>query len=273
MKKKLIALTIATAICTATLSVAGCAKSKPTPPNAMTEDEWKAAWQATYAVTNYSVLAKSDLSDTIKVNKNDFENDNYEIPQIISNNRPPLSAEVSANPFQSSGDFIEGTSDGNNDTYTIYQYKTFTENKKLYYFINRTGDWELQDTSTFESEEELMEFTNRFNFCHLFGNMTTAFGISLENSFSNFTYNSENGSYTGEITSTYGESGSIKMNSTFKFKGGKLSEFSSNSVFYTDNVTYVSIWCMKYDIELFDISTTVPITDEEMQTLKSLIKK
>ncbi|MDE6557777.1 MAG: hypothetical protein K2K39_01585, partial [Clostridia bacterium] len=57
MKRKLITLTFTTAIAATMLSVVGCVN--PTPPRAITEEEWKAAWQATYGVKNYTAEADS----------------------------------------------------------------------------------------------------------------------------------------------------------------------------------------------------------------------
>ncbi len=218
MKKKLIALTVATAIIAATISVAGCAKDGV--HHAMTEAEWQAAWQASYDISNYSVITEGQASKPVKVNKSDFEAGNYELPEMTASK--PLTAKFDFELYQASEDIIVGTSSPDGNTTNVCTQLSFVEENIFYSFNNLDGEWKNRVTQAYDSADEAKEYFNSYYmvFDIIFSTLAESVGIDLINSYNSFTYDDKNDSYTGTLTSSYGEGNNIIMIATVKFNNG-----------------------------------------------------
>lgn len=266
MKKKIIALTIATAICAATFSVAGCSKDKN--PGAMSEDEWKAAWQATYEITNFTMKGEQNtvVAPSIEVSKTDFENNNYILPEISDTDPVVIKQDTLSHRL-----YIETTGysiDGNNHSVISREkmYKYYFIDESIYYEAQRDNDsWSIdidnegyrQNLLTIKSTLDNLEYTLG--------------GISLTESYSLFTYNNQTDAYEGTFTLNQNDGNSI-FDVKFNFNKGKLSKFALDCVISSEidaETLSVSHRALNYTIS--DIGNTVPITDEEMQMLKGLI--
>lgn len=267
MKKKIIALTIATAIFAATFSVAGCSKDKA--PSAMSEDEWKAAWQATYEITNFTMKGEQNtvVVPSIEVSKTDFENNNYQVPEVGNLNRLIIKEDTSLRQ-----QYMENVGHQVMDVNTWdIQYGKFCR----YFFVNENTPYLAEcyndDYDNWSLDIESEEYLGSYTLSRTLSDLGSLLGISFIDSYSSFTFNSQTNTYEGTFTIN-GSDENFSATAKFKFSNGKLSEFAVDSVIYNEidsETLSVSHSACTYTIS--DIGNTVPITDEEMQMLKGLI--
>ena len=254
MKKKLIALTVATALTATAISLAGCGGSttKPeTPPSpppavAMTEQEWKDAWQATYDLTNYT----TDSEWIIAYLNNDY-------PTYTQATK--LTVDLDMLRYYEDRSEI-GVSNGDVVHYTNGYFAYYTENNTLY-SAEKHNDWTI--TSTTSEEETINRAFAHINLFALINDTNPLTAYYFENEYSNFTYNNKNGIYSGTIRGIGDDDEEKELSVTVKFNEGKLSEFKF--IFEDD------FGLMTYSLKVYNVGTTIPISDKDLAEIKAAI--
>lgn len=257
MKKKIIATTIVAAICAATFSVAGCSNDKA--PGAMSEDEWKAAWQATYEITNFTIKGEIGFSSTpILVSKTDFVNSIYQLPEIAVKVPVVTKQDTSLHRL-----YVEAAAIGENNPLE-YQYFFIEKNEHYQGIKSKDGNWSVIPTDG--------EYQNRMSLQSTLDDLEyTLGGISLTESYSLFTYNNQTDAYESTFTLNQNDRNSI-VDVKINFKKGKLSKFTLDCVISSEiDAETLSVSHRAFNYTISDIGKTVPITHEEMQMLKALI--
>lgn len=267
MKKKIITTIIVAAVCAATFSVAGCSKNKA--PGAMSEDEWKAAWQATYEITNFTMKGEQNtiVVPSIEVSKTDFENNNYQVPEVGDLNRLIIKEDMLLRQ-QYMEDVGHQVMDVN--TWDI-QYGKFCR----YFFVNENTPYLAEcyndDYDNWSLDIESEEYLGSYTLSRTLSDLGRMLDISFIDSYSSFTFCSQTNTYEGTFTIN-GSDENFSATAKFKFSKGKLSEFAVDCIRISetdDETLSVSHSALNYTIS--DIGKTVPITHDEMQMLKGLI--
>lgn len=269
MKRKIIALTVATAVSVATFSIAGCADSA-SAPRAMTENEWKAAWQASYTFTNYTAESEINIGNST-VSKADFENGNYDLPEIQFSGKP-VKQKVNSTPFQIYGESIPADDDNTINFFDFVDGITYYHTVDL----SKNGNWEISFSKTYDSEEAIQQLSENLSLGYSINAIALNYGISFEDSYSSFNYDSKTDSYSGTVSSSHGNDSitEVKTTTTLKFKDGKISEWTYDTLSYSDNGDdTISISRGIGYSKFYDIDKTVPITDEEFAKISALIKE
>lgn len=268
MKRKIIALTVATAVSVATFSIAGCADSA-SAPRAMTENEWKAAWQATCAVTNFTMKQELSSCYNAKVLKADYESGNYVLPDVNQTAIMITSTDLNKQQVH----FITNTENTERNEFNVaYENTVYTigyDDNNLKIIIN---------SYNYESEEQVKAHFHKNSLDYVFNTLAKQDGIYLENSYSSFSYNGHDNTYFGTLMDS--ENKPCKL--TIKFYDGRLSEYTSDIVSEgsfsfnegqgKDDIDYVQLNRTVLKVKFYDIDKTVPISDEVFAKISALIK-
>ena len=226
---------------------------------AMTEEEWKTAFEATCSSTSYTAEFVHKSGNATDISKEDYESGNYETepPETLITSTTKYSNLLKIY-YSEVNDRQEIGVCKSNYLYTITAY----HNK----------DWLIR-SEEFESAESLNKhYEETYSLNQIF---TTSGLNGLSQYYKKFEYDAETDSYSGTILSTELDSQVYpsELNVTLKFADGKISQFSYDSIIAEEGATgTMSAYRIQTTIKFSQLNTTEVFSQEDLQKINAAIE-
>lgn len=285
MKKKLLVAAMATTavICGSLFTACGSDNKR-----AMTEDEWKTAFETTFSATNYTMEFTVKNSDTVKIAKQDYESGNYEPPALantlsqfakIDENLKTTYLEVKQENFQEKINQDDDQNDDQDESEDVAEnVNQFTQiivcrDTYLYSITQSNESWNIY-RDEFETVESLNEYyLKRYS---ITDNVSSPINL-LGDKYQYFTYNSETDFYSDVLPSDefidVSVSTPFNINIKLKFTDGKLCEYIHDiAIVENSNSELIYLSYTHAEIKLSDFNSTEVLTPEDMKKVNEAIE-
>ncbi len=283
MKKKLLVAAMATTavICGSLFTACGSDNKR-----AMTEEEWKTAFETTFSATNYTIEFTVKNSNTVKIAKQDYESGNYELPALTNSHSQFIKYNETLTYFETKQENIQekiNQDDDQNDDQDesedvaedVYLFTQIIvcRDTYLYHITESNESWDI-----YRDEFETVESLNEYYVKHY---SITGEGVSpvnlLDEKYQYFTYDSETDYYTGVLPSDefigVSVSTTFNINIKLKFTDGKLCEYIHDLVIVENsNSELINLSYTHAEIKLSDFNSTEVLTPEDMKKVNEAIE-
>lgn len=205
MKKKLIALTVAAVLTVSAISLAGCnittqtTEAPPTPPpvvtigREVTETEWCCAFAFCLGVPDYTAEIQYTEGLPVKVTIADYEAGNYTLPDFNNGIHMAQTSKITA-------DLSNGFAYDPVHLKLFDSGKTFEQAGYIALYNYKDVLYDVEYVSGKGYDITKTDSTKYWNMYEMF--MGDVLLKTLWYSYSDFTYNSEDGTYSGKITAS-----------------------------------------------------------------------